>query len=245
MKNSHRGAALGVAGIVSLLAGAFLASAAALADPATVGSVQKAQGSTQAFQAGAPRDLAVEGPVLFADKLRTGTDSRLEAKLADGTVLTLGEKGKMTIDKFVYDPDRAGGKLALSVPTGAFLFVGGKIEGPTGGNVSIKTPVGTLGVRGTTVWGGPIDGGFGVLVLSGEVSVTTPHGMVMLEKGQGTMVYGEKTPMAAGAWPGDRVQRAVASISFAKATAAADTSKVFGNTNLIEAFVTDLGADKP
>ena len=31
-------------------------------------------------------------------------------------------------------------------------------EGPTGGNVAIKTPVGTLGVRGTTVWGGFIDG---------------------------------------------------------------------------------------
>ena len=94
------------------------------------------------------------------------------------------------MDRFVYDPDRAGGQLALTVKTGAFLFVGGKIEGPTGGNVAISTPVGTLGVRGTTVWGGHIDGGFGVLVLSGEVSLQTPHGTVLMQKGQGTMVYG-------------------------------------------------------
>lgn len=233
-----------VVGSAAMLVGAISAAGFASAAPATVGSVEKAQGSAQAIQAGTPRDLAVAGPVLFADKLRTGADSRLEAKLADGTVLTLGEKGKLTVDKFVYDPDRQGGRLALSVPTGAFLFVGGKIEGPTGGNVSIKTPVGTLGVRGTTVWGGHIDGGFGVLVLSGQVSVTTPRGTVMLEKGQGTMVYGAKRPMAAGAWPEDRVKRAVASVSFAKTTASADLPQLGGNANLAEAFLNDLGTGR-
>ena len=153
-------------------------------------------------------------PFLFGDKLKTGPAARLEAKLADGTVLTLGEKGRLTVDRFVYDPDRAGGQLALTVKTGAFLFVGGKIEGPTGGNVAIDTPVGTLGVRGTTVWGGPIDGGFGVLVLSGEVSLKTPHGTVLMQKNQGTMVYGARGPTSAAPWPEDRVRRAVATISF-------------------------------
>ncbi len=77
----------------------------------------------------------------------------------------------------------------MTVSEGAFLFVGGKIEGPSGGNVEIRTPVGTLGVRGTTFWGGAIDGGYGVLVLSGEVSVTTRRGRVVLKEGQGTMVF--------------------------------------------------------
>ena len=159
--------------------------------------------------------------MLFGDRLRTGPAARLEAKLADGTVLTLGEKGKLTVDKFVYDPDRDGGKLAITVKSGAFLFVGGKIEGPTGGHVAINTPVGTLGVRGTTVWGGQIDGGFGVLVLSGEVSLKTPHGEVLMQKGQGTMVYGDRSPTAAAPWPTDRVTRAVATISFDPASDAA------------------------
>lgn len=209
---------------MAMLAGACGAASAAAE---TVGAVTKAQGSAQAFQAGEARDLAVEGPVLFGDRLRTGPAARLEAKLGDGTVLTLGEKGHMTVDSFVYDPSRAGGKLAIAVPKGAFLFVGGKIEGPTGGNVSIKTPVGTLGVRGTTVWGGHIDGGFGVLVLSGEVSVKTAHGTVLLHKGQGTMVYGTKGPTSAAPWPEDRVNRAVATISFDKAAAADGSAPVF------------------
>ena len=187
---------------------------AAAAAPSPVGAVDKAEGAVQASQAGVARDLAVEAPVLFGDKLKTGPAARLEAKLADGTVLTLGEKGRLTVDRFVYDPDRVGGQLAMTVKTGAFLFVGGKIEGPTGGNVAINTPVGTLGVRGTTVWGGHIDGGFGVLVLSGEVSLKTPHGTVLMQKGQGTMVYGAHGPTSAAPWPDDRVKRAVATISF-------------------------------
>ena len=196
------------AGVVALL------SNAAAAEPVAVGAVDKVQEQAVAIQAGASRDLATAGPVYFRDKMRTGPGARLEAKLDDGTVLTLGEKGKLTVDEFVYRPGESGNKLALNVTKGAFLFVGGKIEGPTGGNVSIKTPIGTLGVRGTTVWGGPIDGGFGVLVLKGEVWVKTKHGSVDLKEGAGTMIFPAKAPGTAAPWSADRTKRAVATISF-------------------------------
>lgn len=191
----------------------LLSAAGAKAEPTVVGGVDKLQAEAVATQGTTPRDLDSSSRLFFKDKLRTGPGARLEAKLDDGTVLTLGEKGKMTIDEFTYNP---AGKstLALSVQQGAFLFVGGNIEGPTGGNVSIKTPVGTLGVRGTTVWGGHIDDGFGVLVLDGEVSVTTKKGSVILHKGEGTMVRGDAIPAAAAPWPEDRTKRAVATVSF-------------------------------
>jgi hypothetical protein len=38
------------------------------------------------------------------------------------------------------------------------------VDWPT---VQIRTPVGAIGLRGTTVSGGPIDKGYGVIVLSG------------------------------------------------------------------------------
>jgi hypothetical protein len=199
---------------------ATLLPALAVAAPMPVGTVDKVQEQVIALQSGVTRDLRPSGDVLFKDKLRTGPNARLEAKLADDTVLTLGENGKMTVDEFVYKPGQRGGKLAINVTQGAFLFVGGKIEGPTGGNVDIKTPIGTLGVRGTTVWGGPIDGGFGVLVLKGEVWVKTKHGMVDLKEGNGTMIFGRKAPMKAAAWPDDRTKRAVATISFDENAAA-------------------------
>lgn len=203
---------------IPAVATAFLLTLAPLdlayAAPIEIGTVEKVQAQASATQAGTTRSLAETGAILFKDRLQTGPDSRLEAKLADGTGLTLGEKGKLTVDEFVYRPGEPGNKLALKVATGAFLFVGGKIEGPSGGNVSIKTPIGTLGVRGTTVWGGRIDGGYGVLVLKGEVWVNTAHGKVVLKEGSGTMIYGEKAPQKAAPWPADRTKRAVATISF-------------------------------
>lgn len=179
-----------------------------------VGRVDKVERQAVAVQAGESRDMGQSGPVYFNDMIRTGGASRLESKLADGTVLTLGEHAKVTVDEFVYRPDRQGGKLGLTVVRGAFLFVGGKIEGPTGGNVAIRTAVGTLGVRGTTVWGGPIDGGFGVLVLDGLVTLRTARGTVTMRKGQGTMIYPGRAPQSAAPWPEDRTKRAVATISF-------------------------------
>ena len=95
------------------------------------------------------------------------------------------------------------------------MIVGGKIEGKTGGNVAINTPVGTLGVRGTTVWGGAIDGGYGVLVLDGEVTVETAGGRVTLQKGQATMIYDRSgAPDFPHIWPKAKIDEAVRTISF-------------------------------
>jgi hypothetical protein len=83
-----------------------------------------------------------------------------------------------------------------------------------GAKVQIRTPVGAIGVRGTTVWGGPIDNGYGVIVLNGEVTVTGRRGTVTLKQGQGTMLFGNGKPQRAAAWPAGRMKRAVASITF-------------------------------
>ena len=58
--------------------------------------------------------------------------------------------------------------------------------------------IAAIGVRGTTVWGGPIDNGYGVVVLSGEVTVTARRGPVTLKQGQGTMLFGDRQTPAGG-----------------------------------------------
>ncbi len=197
---------------LAIIAAASTSFAGTAAPP--IGTVDKIQASAVAFQGGQTRGLTIDAPVFFHDRLHTGSGGRLEAKLADDTVITLGANARLTIDEFVYKPGEPGSKLTMAVAGGAFLFVGGKIEGPSGGNVAIRTPIGTLGVRGTTVWGGPIDHGYGVLVLKGDVTVSTPNGEVSLHEGQGTMIRTRYAPEAAAPWPKDRVDRAVATISF-------------------------------
>jgi hypothetical protein len=186
----------------------------AVAEPMTVGAVDKVQAQVEATQAGQTRGLVVQSEVYFRDRCHSREGARLQATLKDGTQLTLGENATVVVDEFIYDPVMSRAELSLRVVKGAFLYVGGRIEGVNAAKVQIRTPVGAIGVRGTTVWGGPIDKGYGVIVLSGEATVTGRRGTVTLKQGQGTMLFGDGKPRRAAAWPAGRMKRAVASITF-------------------------------
>jgi hypothetical protein len=122
----------------------------------------------EATQAGQTRALVVKSEVYFMDRCHSREGARLQATLKDGTQPTLGEIATVVVDEFIYDPSRSHGELSIRIVEGAFLYVGDRIEGVDRANVRIRTPVGAIGLRGTTVWGGPIDKGYGVIVLSGE-----------------------------------------------------------------------------
>ena len=138
----------------------------------------------------------------------------IERGLQAGTQLTLGEHATLVVDEFVYDPSRSRFELSVRIAKGAFLYVGGMIEAEPGAKVRIRTPAAAIGVRGTTVWGGPIDKGFGVLALSGEVTVTGRRGTVTLKQGEGTMLFADGKPRRVVTWPAAKVQRAIATIAF-------------------------------
>jgi hypothetical protein len=198
---------------VPLAASIFRASTA-VAEPTTVGVVDKVQAQVEATQAGQTRALVVKSEVYFRDRCHSREGARLQATLKDGTQLTLGENATLVVDEFIYDPVMSRGELSIRVVKGAFLYMGGRIEGVDAANVRIRTPVGAIGLRGTTVWGGPIDKGYGVVVLNGEVVVTGRRGTVTLKQGQGTMLFGDGKPQRAAVWPARRMKRAVASITF-------------------------------
>jgi hypothetical protein len=79
--------------------------------------------------------------------------------------LTLGENATLVVDDFVYDAFRLRGELSLRVVKGV-LIPRGLVERLSGAKVQAQIPVAAIGVRGTTVWGGPIDNDYGVIVLS-------------------------------------------------------------------------------
>jgi hypothetical protein len=201
--------------IVGLAAAALSPPAAIAEEPAAIGQAEKVQASVTAEGGGKVRALAAASPLFFGDALASQNGARLEARLADDTQLTLGENARLVIDDFIYSPGAPGARLALRVLQGTFLFVGGRTEASEGGEVQIATTFATLGVRGTTVWGGPIDGACGVLVLDGEGVVTNAGQSVTRGAGQGTTIAGpQAAPQPVVAWPQDKVDRAIATISF-------------------------------
>lgn len=201
--------------LLALAAGFLAATVWAAGDRPEVGGVERLERKATATFEADTRQLAVEDAVFFQDLLETAEQARLAVALADGTRLTLGENASLRIDEFVYTPDSSTARLGLSVLEGAFQFVGGDAENMEDSEVEINTTVGTLGVRGTAVWGGRIDGSFGVFVFEGSVTVRNEAGEVSLGPGEGTMVEAmDAEPSAPKLWPEEKVQRAVSTVSF-------------------------------
>lgn len=88
--------------------------------------------------------------VALADRVQTGQRSQLQLMLLDRSTFTVGANARLTIDRFIYDPAR-GGAFDATVAKGAFRFLSGRGARP--GASSIRTPVATIGIRGTMVDG--------------------------------------------------------------------------------------------
>ncbi|MBN9669496.1 FecR domain-containing protein [Roseibium aggregatum] len=106
--------------------------------------------NTAAFGAapGAVREAKFIGDtVLFNERIDTSGTGLVQVLFVDGSTFTVGPNSDLMIDEFVYNPDDGSGKLIASFGKGVARFVGGKLSKKKGG-VSVRTPVGTIGIRG-------------------------------------------------------------------------------------------------
>jgi len=201
----------------SLVLSFLVAGPAGAVERETVGSVDQVEKRAEAVYGEAARRLDGGAGVLFEDLLRTGSGARLKATLLDGSEITMGEHASLMVDSLIYAPARSTGELSLRVVEGAFQFVSGQISKLSGGTTTITTQVGTLGIRGTKVWGGSIDGGFGILALEGIVTVNARGGQVTLNPGEGTMFSSiDAAPEAPRRWPEAKIARAAATVAFSQ-----------------------------
>jgi hypothetical protein len=124
-------------------------SSQALAEDVVVGTVKAAHGNVTIHR-GQDDIAAKEGAhVLLDDALRTASGAGLSVILQDGTRLSLGPNTELKVDRFVYQPSEGRFDLLLNVLHGAMAYVSGKIAQLSPGSVSVQTPVGVLGLRGT------------------------------------------------------------------------------------------------
>ncbi len=122
---------------------------AALAADTVVGSVKTVQGAAS-VRRGADRIPIQEGMrLLLNDVLQTASDGRLGVILQDGTRIALGPNSELAVDRFVYQPADGNFALLLRLGRGVLAYVSGKIASFSPASVSVETPVGVLGLRGT------------------------------------------------------------------------------------------------
>ena len=184
--------------------------------PQAIGTVSRIQGEAIGVNGSATRPLGLNSSVFLNDVVSTGATARLEVTFTDNTRLTLGEKAKLTLDTYVFNPTASQGVLKFGL-VGAFRFVSGQVTKLARSDVSVTTPVANVGIRGTEFWGGPIDDqALGVFLIEGSVRVSNAAGeRILSQRGQGTNIA---TPGAAPGpvtlWPPDKVSRALAAVAF-------------------------------
>ena len=89
--------------------------------------------------------LSAGSTVYSKETVRTGGSGQADLRFHDSSNLSVGPNSSIRLDKFVYDPNKSAGSVAIEATRGSFRFVTGS-QGK--GNVQVKTPYGTLGVRG-------------------------------------------------------------------------------------------------
>ena len=143
------------------------------------------------------RPAVLRESVHLGDAIVSGPASQLQVLLRDRSVFTVGANARMTIDKFVYDPARATGDVAASVAKGAFRFMSGRTLSRTGGSAAVRTPVASIGVRGTIVEG--VVGEDAIIAAAGEpgiVGADPETASLIVLRGPGKMTDGLDKPGA-------------------------------------------------
>lgn len=202
--------------VTKALAAVFVFSgiSAASASEPVIGNVMRCEGKCVGVTGATNKPLAGRDPVRLMERVSTGADSRLELGFRDGTRLTLGEKARVVLDKFVFNPN--GTNRFHATVIGAFRYVSGKLGAGAARQASISTPVALIAVRGTDFWSGTLKGVTGVVVFEGVVSVATDAGSVVLSKpGEGTnLSSSDVPPTRVTQWSRERIAAALASVAF-------------------------------
>lgn len=150
--------------VIGLVAGAAHAPAARSAAPSVVGIAAAVLNDVRIKGASARQyaRAALRQRVAIADQVQTGGASRLQLLLLDKSKFTVGPNARLTIDRFVYNPQ--GSAMSASIAKGAFRFMSGKTAGRK--DRSISSPAATIGIRGTLLDG--VVGAEAVAIARGE-----------------------------------------------------------------------------
>ncbi|WP_428687678.1 FecR family protein [Roseibium sp.] len=128
--------------VAAVLFSAFCTTALA----GKVGTTVEASRTVRATGGAKPRLVLVDTEIYENDRLRANASGNAQIRLIDGTKIVVGPNADVKIDDFVFNKNKTVKRLTISATRGAFRFISGNSKHSA---YKIKTPNGTIGVRGT------------------------------------------------------------------------------------------------
>ena len=121
----------------------------ALADQPVIGYVKNVKGDALVINGSQQVKAEVGTPVATGSKLKTGSNASMGVTFKDNTVMSFGPNTELTVDEYLYAPNSGKLKLGATMARGTLAYLSGAIAKIKPDAVSVKTPTGTIGVRGT------------------------------------------------------------------------------------------------
>ena len=156
-----------------------------------IGQVSDLTGQVFAVRADGTRVQLSAGDAVFqGDVIETAAGGAVNMIFVDDTTFALGADARLALDEMVYNPATQAGSSSFSVLKGVFVFVSGQIAQTDNTQMTVSTPVATIGIRGTKVAGDvrPAGEESRFTVIDGEIVISTQGGTVVMSQANATTV---------------------------------------------------------
>lgn len=131
-----------------LFAGLMMVGAQAFAQQ-SIGFVKTVTGDASVTSAGKAVKAVPGTPVYVGSILKTAPKGTMGVTFKDNQIMSFGPDTELTVDEYLYAPAKGDLKFASTMGKGTLNVVSGVIAKLKPDSVSVKTPTGTIGVRGT------------------------------------------------------------------------------------------------
>ena len=168
----------------------------------TAATVLSLQGQVSAVSAaGLTRQLEQGSALYQGDRVDTGDDAAVSMRFTDNTRFDLAENSSMSVDNYAHQDNAEQSSFTASIFKGAFRFVSGLIAQRRSRAMGVRTPVATIGIRGTNVAGEVDADSARIMLLEPDdqrptaIEVSNAFGSVVVdEPGYGTEVPDANSP---------------------------------------------------
>jgi hypothetical protein len=115
----------------------------------TVGTVKTVTGEAWVISSGQRVKAQAGTSVLLGSQLKTAKASSMGVTFKDNTLMSFGPDTELTVEEYLFAPAKVQYKLGARMDKGSLNYLSGVIAKLKPEAVTVKTPTGTIGVRGT------------------------------------------------------------------------------------------------
>ena len=135
--------------VIQLFTIAIMALSGAAWAQESIGFVKTVTGDATVTDGGKAVKAVPGTPIRVNSVLKTGPKGTMGVTFKDNQVMSFGPDTELTVDEYLYAPAKGDLKFAATMGKGTLNVVSGVIAKLKPESVSLKTPTGTIGVRGT------------------------------------------------------------------------------------------------